>query len=140
MSQPNTLGEFSLNSTPTPASDLEAERLTRKREAALGYRIMASWGWGADGSGHITARDPENKNCFWLLGYGVPFAKATIDDLVLIDEAGALIEGNRAANPAAFHIHAPIHAARGDGKEGRIPFINGPSVGPGQCERGPRPR
>ena len=30
------------------------------------------------------------------------------------DEAGALIEGNRAANPAAFHIHAPIHAARGD--------------------------
>ncbi|HBV26298.1 MAG TPA: ribulose phosphate epimerase, partial [Acidimicrobiaceae bacterium] len=54
------------------------------------------------------------KNCFWLLGYGVPFAKATIDDLVLIDEAGALIEGNRAANPAAFHIHAPIHAARGD--------------------------
>ena len=49
------LGEFSLNSTPTPASDLEAERLTRN--GGLGYRIMASWGWGADGSGHITARD-----------------------------------------------------------------------------------
>ena len=106
--------EFNLESHPNNDLSVDEERLLRKRETALGYRIMASWGWGADGSGHITARDPENKNCFWLLGYGVPFAKATIDDLVLIDEAGALIEGNRAANPAAFHIHAPIHAARGD--------------------------
>ena len=56
MSQPNTLGEFSLNSTPTPASDLEAERLTRKREAALGYRIMASWGWGGWFGPHHSSR------------------------------------------------------------------------------------
>ena len=81
MSEPNTLGEFSLNSTPIPASDLEAERLTRKREAALGYRIMASWGWGADGSGHITARDPEHTDCFWLLAYGIPFDQGERDRL-----------------------------------------------------------
>ena len=114
MSEPNTLGEFSLNSTPTPASDLEAERLTRKREAALGYRIMASWGWGADGSGHITARDPEHTDCFWLLAYGIPFDQATVNNLVLVNEQGEVIQGNGEINPAAFYIHAPIHAHRPD--------------------------
>ena len=81
---------FSLQSGPHMSTELDVERLIRKREAALGYRIMASWGWGADGSGHITARDPEHTDCFWLLGYGVPFGEATVDDLDLVNESGDL--------------------------------------------------
>ncbi|MEC7915094.1 MAG: class II aldolase/adducin family protein [Actinomycetota bacterium] len=105
---------FSLQSGPHMSTELDVERLIRKREAALGYRIMASWGWGADGSGHITARDPEHTDCFWLLGYGVPFGEATVDDLVLVNESGDVVEGALEINPAAFYIHAPIHASRPD--------------------------
>ena len=114
MREQRTIEEFSLNSKPTRPQNLGAERLVRKREAAQGYRIMASWGWGADGSGHITARDPEHTDCFWLLGYGVPFDQATIDDLVLVNELGEVIQGDQDINPAAFCIHAPIHTNRPD--------------------------
>ena len=99
---------------PPVHTDIDTERLQRKRDAALGYRIMASWGWGADGSGHITARDPERTDCFWLLGYGVPFGEATIDDLVLVDHDGEVIDGELDINHAAFYIHQPIHTARPD--------------------------
>lgn len=102
------------NGGPVALGDPALERLQRKREAALGYRVMASWGWGADGSGHITARDPERTDCFWLLGYGVPFGEATAEDLVLVNEDGEVTEGDYDINRAAYYIHAPIHAARPD--------------------------
>ena len=105
---------FSLGSRPTPDTTPDDERLIRKQETALGYRIMASWGWGADGSGHITARDPELTDCFWLLKYGVPFGEATVDDLVLVNHVGEVVEGSGEINPAAFYIHAPIHSSRPD--------------------------
>ena len=105
---------FSLTSGPTPDSDHDVERLVRKQETALGYRIMASWGWGADGSGHITARDPELTDCFWLLKYGIPFGEANIGDLVLVNHHGDVVEGSGEINPAAFYIHAPIHSTRPD--------------------------
>ena len=99
---------------PPVHDDLDAERLQRKRDAALGYRIMASGGWGADGSGHITARDPERTDCFWLLGYGAPFGEASVDDLVLVGHDGDVVEGDLDINRAAFYIHQPIHLARPD--------------------------
>lgn len=105
---------FSLSSAPESAICLEAERLVRKQETALGYRIMASWGWGADGSGHITARDPERTDAFWSLRYGVPFGEARVEDLVLVDHSGDVIEGSGEINPAGFCIHAPIHSTRLD--------------------------
>ena len=105
---------FSLGSRPIPNTAPDDERLIRKQETALGYRIMASWGWGADGSGHITARDPELTDCFWLLKYGVPFGEAMVDDLVLVTHVGEVVEGSGEINQAAFYIHAPIHSSRAD--------------------------
>ena len=90
---------------------IEAERLRRKRQVALGYRIFASLRWGDLGDGHITARDPEHTDCMWLLRYPVGFEAATIDDLVLVRPDGST-EGDVAINSTAYHIHHPIHAAR----------------------------
>lgn len=99
---------------PTTLADPGLERLQRQREAALGYRIMGSWGWGDDGSGHISARDPERTDCFWLLRYGVPFGEATVGDLVLVAPDGRVVEGDGDINRAAYFIHQPIHEARPD--------------------------
>src|SRR5882672_9553015 len=51
------------------------ERVHRKRMCALGYRIFGAMRWGMLGDGHISARDPEWTDHFWLLDWGVPFAE-----------------------------------------------------------------
>ena len=96
----------------------EAERLHRKRMCALGYRVLAAHRWGQLGDGHISARDPELTDHFWLLDWGVPFAQATVDRLVLVGPGGDVkdADGNPtgAVNTAGYNIHAPLLAARPD--------------------------
>ena len=93
------------------SDQIEAERLKRKREVALGYRIFASLRWGDLGDGHITARDPELNDHMWLLRYPVGFERATIDDLVLVRPDGSTTDGSE-INITAYNIHHPIHDAR----------------------------
>jgi len=90
----------------------EEIRHARKRQVALGYRILAAQRWGDLGDGHISARDPERTDCFWLLRYGVSYHRARIADLVLVGPDGALVEGEGVINTAAWYIHHPILAAR----------------------------
>ncbi len=102
--------ERSSNDTDDPA----AQREKRKTQLALGYRILASQRWGDLGDGHISARDPERSDCFWLLRYGVSYHLAKVEDLVLVGPDGELVEGQGAINIAAYYIHHPILAARPD--------------------------
>ena len=92
----------------------EEERARRKRDVALGYRILAAQRWGDMGDGHISARDPIRTDCFWFLRYGLSYHRATVDDLVLIDPEGKLVEGKGPINDAAYYIHTPLLAARPD--------------------------
>ena len=92
----------------------EEERAHRKREVALGYRILAAQRWGDLGDGHISARDPERTDCFWLLRYGVSYHEAKVSDLVLVGPDGELVEGEGIINVAGYYIHQPILAARPD--------------------------
>ncbi len=93
-------------------ADPEAERLHRQRRCALAYRVFGELGWGILGDGHITARDPEHTDHFWLLRWGVPFAEATVNDLVLVGPGGKVVEGEGDINLTAYYIHSPIHDAR----------------------------
>jgi len=89
-------------------------RETRKREVALGYRILSAQRWGELGDGHISARDPERTDCFWLLRYGVSYHAAKVSDLVLVGPDGKLVEGKGPINVAGYYIHHPILMARPD--------------------------
>lgn len=89
-------------------------REQRKYQAALGYRILAAMRWGDLGDGHISARDPEREDCFWLLRYGVSYHEARVKDLVLVGPDGDLVEGEGIINTAAYYIHHPILMARPD--------------------------
>ena len=95
----------------TTAEELRAHR---KRQTALSYRLFGAMGWGMLGDGHISARDPERHDAFWLLKYGVAFNQATIADLVLVGPGGEVLEGEGDINMTAYYIHAPIHEARPD--------------------------
>ena len=98
--------------------DVEAERAHRKRMCAIGYRIFGAMRWGQLGDGHISARDPELPDHFWLLDWGVPFREATVERLVLVGPDGRVKDANGnptgAVNTAGYNIHAPLLAARPD--------------------------
>jgi ribulose-5-phosphate 4-epimerase/fuculose-1-phosphate aldolase len=96
------------------ASTVEQERERRKIEVALGYRLLAANKWGDAGDGHISARDPERRDCFWLLRYGPSYHQAHVRDLVLVGPDGELVLGEGIINVAAYYIHHPILAARPD--------------------------
>lgn len=90
---------------------VENLRAYRKRQAALAYRLFGLLNWGLLGDGHITTRDPEKADHFWLLKYGVAFNAATVDDLVLVRPDGSVV-GDETINMTAYYIHHPIHEAR----------------------------
>jgi ribulose-5-phosphate 4-epimerase/fuculose-1-phosphate aldolase len=96
--------------SPSP----DGVRRRRQQAVALGYRILAAQRWGDLGDGHISARDPEREDCFWMLRYGVSYHEARVSDLVLVGPEGRLVEGEGAINIAGYYIHHPILMARPD--------------------------
>ena len=93
---------------------VEDERLHRKQRLALAFRIFGRLGFDEGVAGHITARDPEREDHFWVNPFGLSFKLITADDLILVDHQGEVVEGDWPVNAAAFAIHAAIHAARPD--------------------------
>lgn len=100
--------------TPPSFATVEEERLHRKQKVAAAFRLFARYGFDEGVAGHITARDPELTDHFWVNPLMVPFARMTVSDLQLVNAAGVVVEGSRPINPAAFAIHSAIHEARPD--------------------------
>jgi len=98
---------------PTFAS-IEEERLHRKQRLAAALRLFSRYGFDEGIAGHITARDPENPEHFWVNAFGMHFGLIRVSDLILVNQEGEVIIGDRPVNRAAFAIHSQIHAARPD--------------------------
>jgi len=98
----------------TSNPDHTAERLHRKQQLAAAFRVFATFGFNLGASGHITARDPELTDYFWVNPLAVPFGRIRVSDLQLINPAGEIVIGDRPVNQAAFAIHSQVHAARPD--------------------------
>lgn len=77
-------------------------------------RLFSRYGFDEGIAGHITARDPEYTECFWVNPLGMHFGLIKVSDLILVNQQGEVIEGNYPVNQAAFAIHSQVHAARPD--------------------------
>ncbi|RVU17878.1 class II aldolase/adducin family protein [Streptomyces antnestii] len=98
-----------------PVHDSPAdERRHRKERLAGALRLFGRLGYEDGVSGHITARDPEYDDCYWVNPFGMPFKHITVSDLVLANGDGQVVEGRRHVNQAAFTVHAQVHRARPD--------------------------
>jgi ribulose-5-phosphate 4-epimerase/fuculose-1-phosphate aldolase len=98
---------------PTFATAAE-ERLHRKRMLAASFRLFSRFGFDEGVAGHITARDPEHLDHFWVNPFGMSFKHIRVSDLILVNRDGEVVEGNAAVNAAAFAIHSQVHEARPD--------------------------
>jgi ribulose-5-phosphate 4-epimerase/fuculose-1-phosphate aldolase len=94
--------------------DVGEERQHRKERLAGGFRIFADLGFSEGVSGHITARDPEFPETFWVNPFGMHFSEITASDLIRVDAEGHVVEGRRQVNVAAFAIHSEVYRARPD--------------------------
>src|SRR5438093_9303432 len=101
---------------PTPPSfaSVEDERLHRKQRLAASFRLFSKFGFDEGVAGHITARDPELLDHFWVNPFAMNFKQIRVKDLILVNDKGDVVEGTWPVNTAAFVIHSQIHAARPD--------------------------
>jgi ribulose-5-phosphate 4-epimerase/fuculose-1-phosphate aldolase len=108
--------EVKIAKTPVMPSFKTAgeERLHRKQRLASAFRLFAKFGFSEGVAGHITVRDPERLDHFWVNPFGMHFGHIRVSDLVLVDEKGEVVEGDRLVNESAFAIHSRVHMARPD--------------------------
>ena len=105
--------QYPIPQQPTFAT-VEEERLHRKQRLAAAFRLFSKFGFDEGIAGHITARDPEHTDRFWVNPFAMHFGHIRVSDLICVDDKGEVVEGNRAVNVAAFAIHSQVHAARPD--------------------------
>jgi ribulose-5-phosphate 4-epimerase/fuculose-1-phosphate aldolase len=91
-----------------------AERRHRQERLAGAFRLFARFGFDQGLAGHITARDPELTDHFWVNPFGLHFSRIKVSDLLLVNSHGEIAVGRGPLNRAAFAIHAAIHEARPD--------------------------
>ena len=99
---------------PQEFATVEDERLHRKVTLAAAFRMFSKAGLDEGVAGHVTARDPEFTDSYWVNPFGMHFSLIKQSDLVRVNHAGEVVEGNRAVNGAAVAIHCGVHAARPD--------------------------
>ncbi|MFD1773549.1 class II aldolase/adducin family protein [Paenibacillus rhizophilus] len=100
---------------PMKFGSFEEERLHRKQRLAASFRLFSLFGFDEGVAGHITARDPEFPDHFWVNPFGMHFSQVRVSDLLLVNDEGKVVEGNsNMLNRAAFAIHSSVHKARPD--------------------------
>jgi ribulose-5-phosphate 4-epimerase/fuculose-1-phosphate aldolase len=95
-------------------TDFAAERLKRKQRLACGLRTMGRLHLAEGVAGHVTVRDPEFPDRFWVNPFGHNFKLMTVSDLICVNHEGDVVVGDRSVNAAAFAIHGQLHQARPD--------------------------
>ncbi len=96
------------------SGNIEEERLHRKRSLTAAFRLFGKFGFDEGVAGHITVRDPELTDHFWVNPMGVSFKQIKMSQLLLVNHNGDVVEGQGLLNGAAFTIHSRIHEARPD--------------------------
>ena len=98
---------------PFPSFDnVTDERRHLKIRLAAAFRLFGRFGFSEGVAGHITARDPEFPDHFWVNPFGMNFRHVKVSDLILVNHNGDVVYGNRPVNRAAFVLHAAVHQAR----------------------------
>jgi len=97
---------------PETLATVEEERARRKAKLAGALRVFGRLGFGEGVAGHITVRDPEFPDHFWVNPFAMSFRHIRSSDLILVNHVGDVVYGQNPVNRAAFVLHTAIHQAR----------------------------
>ena len=93
-----------MNRTVTQSSALQ-------EDLALALRAAAMHGFSEGVCNHFSVAVGENR--FLLNPRGLHWSEVEADDIVLVDDAGHVIEGRHEVEPSALFIHAAVHRLTG---------------------------
>ncbi|GAA3827263.1 class II aldolase/adducin family protein [Sphaerisporangium flaviroseum] len=99
---------------PQKFENVADERRHRQERLVAALRLFGRFGFEEGVAGHITARDPEHLDHFWVNPFGMSFKHIKLSDLILVNHQGQVVDGRYHVNQAAFAIHAMVHQARPD--------------------------
>ena len=92
----------------------EELRLYRKKHLVAACRAFAQQKLDYGFAGHLTIRDPAHPELYWTNPMAVHFDQVRLSNLILVDHAGKVIEGDHAVNRAGFVLHAAVHEEHPD--------------------------
>ncbi|MEM8823316.1 MAG: class II aldolase/adducin family protein [Pseudomonadota bacterium] len=98
---------------PTFATAAEERRYLKERLVGA-CRAFALQGFDYGFAGHLTIRDPERPDLYWTNPMAVHFRQVKMSNLILVDHAGNVVEGDYAVNQAGFVLHGAVHEEHPD--------------------------
>ncbi len=102
---------FATRQPPTFASK-QAERTHILQRLAATCRIFGRHGYAEGLLGHITARDPEHPDLFWVNPVGISMRNIQVSHLVQANHLGEVVQGQGMVNPVGLLLHTALHKAR----------------------------
>lgn len=85
-----------------------------RRDLAAAFRLAAKFDLHEGTCNHFSAVVPGREDCYLINPFGMHFSEMRASDLLMLDGAGNIIEGEGEVEATAFHIHSSIHRARPD--------------------------
>lgn len=92
----------------------EAERTHALQRLAATCRIFGRRGFSEGLLGHVTVRDPEDPDRFWVNPVGVAMHQIKVSHLVQVNHHGEVVHGTGMVNPVGLLLHTALHQARPD--------------------------
>ena len=90
----------------------EAERAHSLQRLAATCRIFGRRGFSDGLLGHVTLRDPELHDHFWVNPVGIAMHQIKVSHLVQVDPQGQVVRGSGMVNPVGLLLHTAVHRAR----------------------------
>ena len=90
----------------------EAERAHSLQRLAAACRIFGRRGFSDGLLGHVTLRDPELPDHFWVNPVGIAMHQVKVSQLVQVDPQGQVVRGSGMVNPVGLLLHTAVHRAR----------------------------
>ena len=107
------IGVQSFSSRVLPVFETkDAERTHVLQRLAATCRIFGRRGYSEGLLGHVTVRDPELPDHFWVNPVGIPMNKIRVSHLVQVNHMGQVVHGRGMVNPVGLLLHTAVHQAR----------------------------
>ncbi len=100
--------------SPPIFSSIEAERTHALQRLAAACRILGRRGFAEGLLGHITVRDPQDRDLFWVNPVGISMRRIRVSHLVQANHRGEVVRGSGIVNPVGLLLHTALHKARPD--------------------------
>ncbi len=106
-----------VSETDRPESD-RAESARAEHQArvdlAAAHRLAVHYGYHEGIDNHFTLLLPGHTDRFLLAPFGLHWSEVRASHFLVVGFGGEILSGQGPVEDTAFHIHAPIHAARPD--------------------------